>query len=831
MAASLLGAAWGAPAPVGPGSAGGALAHTPVGAEVRLEGWLEVELDGGSTLHLDGEVVPLILSGRAASEGRSGTAVSVVGRIVEGWHPRARRPVRVEALERWRAGGVEAPGVPPLARWWAASRIGIRDGLRARIRARFPDHAGLVAALLLADRSALPFEMRDAFTRAGTAHLLAISGFHVGVLAGWVLIGLAALRVPHGRRPMLAAAVVWSYVAVLGFPTSAVRAALLVTAASLGRARGRPVHPLGAWGLALAVVSVADPGALRGPGAQLSFAGSLGLILWARRWGEALGGARPTRLARRLDHLRHGVGLAVAASAAAQVATLPFVAWHFQRVPLVGLPASVLATPPIAVALPGILLTLLLDTLAPALAAAPALGVSGLLDGTATLIAWLADAGPAAWVGPSRVGAALAGGWLGGRLARRSRARAGTTGLRRAGAHRLRGVIVGAWVGVGLAPVVAGVAGPRGMVEIHLLDVGQGDAIAIRSPRGAWVLVDAGPGPADALLRQLARRGVSRLETVVLTHPDLDHVGGAAELLRSLRVERIVSPALLRGTEALRAVGTAAAGRGVPWAVLEGGERWELDGLEFAVLHAGAGGGAPNDHSVVLHLRYGDFDALLTGDVTSRVEDELPARLPPGVRVEVLKVAHHGSTTSTSEAFLDRLAPGTAVVSVGRRNRFGHPAPPVLRRFERRGIPLHRTDEDGAIRIRARRDGGYGVTSEYGAARSGERRSRGPTRRRRLSRGADRRILRGRPTDGGAPPDGSARGGYRRVQEPRDVDLRATHPLPLHPRAGTPPPRGVGGVHDHPPRRRARGQGDLPRGEPGGNRRHPRRRGQRECPR
>ena len=747
-AASVLGVVWalGTEAPGGP-------AHLRPGEPVALEGWLEVELDGGDLLHASGDVVPLhrppgsprsesrssdeprpsegLPGGRPGdtsavdgeAEWTSGRAVRVWGVVAEPWHPAARPSVRVDSMSRWRSSGVDAPGQPPLTRRWNHLRLAARDRIRDRIRSLFPERAGLVAALVLADRSALPRDLRERFTRAGTAHLLAISGFHVGVLAGWVYLFLGAARVPRARRPLAASAVVWGYVAVLGFPVSAVRAAVLVTAVSIGRLRGRPTHTLGAWGAALAFVALADPGGLGGAGAQLSFAGSLGLILWARPWGAWLGGPRLSPGASRRARWRRTIGVAVAASAAAQVATLGLVAWHFQRIPVAGLPASVLATPPIAVALPGILLSVIaaslpgLPAFVPKVAAA---GVDGLLASTIGVVDVLGRMGGEVYVGPTLLVApgigAIAGWVLGNSSTRRRMALSDTWRSRareRAG-RRARGAVVGAWVGLSVLPAAAGMVSRP--LDIHVLDVGQGDAIAIRSPRGRWTLVDAGPGGGDDLLRGLARLGVRRIETLVITHPDLDHVGGAAALVDAMDVGRIAGPGLLRGTEALEALALAAAERGVPWRVVSRGDRWEVDGLVFNVIHAGDPPAEPNDQSVVLHLDHGDFEAILTGDISSAVEDRLSSRLGPSARgrLELLKVAHHGSRTSSSAETLDALAPTAAVISVGRRNRFGHPAPSVLERFIARDIHVGRTDTDGSIRIRARVDGSFRITSDFG---------------------------------------------------------------------------------------------------------------------
>ncbi|MDT8342127.1 MAG: hypothetical protein RQ751_11500, partial [Longimicrobiales bacterium] len=174
----------------------------------------------------------------------------------------------------------------------------------------------------------------------------------------------------------------------------------------------------------------------------------------------------------------------------------------------------------------------------------------------------------------------------------------------------------------------------------------------------------------------------------------------------------------VRGTGAYQDVARAAEAAGVPWRVVRRGERWRLDGVEFLVLHPAAapGGGAatgtppePNDLSVVLLVRWGEFDALLTGDGSVEVEASYLPLLGP---VEVLKVGHHGSRTSTGDPLLERVRPQLSAISVGRANRFGHPAPEVLARLQRAGGRIVRTDRDGRITLRARRDGSFTVVTE-----------------------------------------------------------------------------------------------------------------------
>ncbi len=270
----------------------------------------------------------------------------------------------------------------------------------------------------------------------------------------------------------------------------------------------------------------------------------------------------------------------------------------------------------------------------------------------------------------------------------------------------------------------------RGTLQIVAIDVGQGDAIALRTPLGRWLLVDAGPrgfGGSDAgasrVIPYLHARGARRLEAVVLTHPDEDHAGGLGAVLRGISAGAVLGPGVSIG-QAGQMDGLAEARRaGVPWRRAAAGDEWTIDGVHFRVLHppgrAGPGEAhetpdpnAPNDWSVVLEVTWGDFSALLMGDADAKVEAAVLARRAPAAPpITLLKVGHHGSITSTAQAFVDAVRPEYALIPVGARNRYGHPDPQVLARLEGAGTRVYRTDRHGTVALIARRDGSVRVRS------------------------------------------------------------------------------------------------------------------------
>jgi competence protein ComEC len=283
-------------------------------------------------------------------------------------------------------------------------------------------------------------------------------------------------------------------------------------------------------------------------------------------------------------------------------------------------------------------------------------------------------------------------------------------------------IAVWAAVGAGVAPLVERRVG-AGTIEIVFLDVGQGDAVAIRSPAGRWILVDTGPrgrtydASARVVIPYLRRRGVARIEALVLTHPDLDHIGGAESVVQALEVGYVVDPFQATGKDAYVGALEAASRRGVPWIEARRDVSIRLDGMEVSVLFPDGptsmsySGTESNAQSIVLLVRYGEFEALLTGHAPVEVEKAILDDLPSDL--EVLKVGYHGSNTSTSPLLLARTSPELAVISVGARNRYGHPHADVVKRILESGARVLRTDLSGYIVIEARRSGLLEVRTEW----------------------------------------------------------------------------------------------------------------------
>jgi competence protein ComEC len=677
-----------------------------VGPRIRLR------LDA---IRADGSAVPCRLEiparmraarGEAAVDPGMLTVGSLVHARASWWRPPGarrtamRRPgvLMLEEVTRVSAGVSSRP---------AAERL--RAVARDRTEMLFGAQAPLAASVLLAQREGLDHEVRERFARAGLSHLLAISGLHVGLVCGILVLLGSLLRLGRRGSALLAAAGTVGYVLLLGAPHSAVRAALQLVLLLAGTMLQRPTRPEALIATAALVILALEPAALLGAGFQLSFAGVAGLLALRPPLLRLLQGPRASGV---LGRGRRWLADAVATSMAATLATAPVVAWHFGQVSPIGVVANLVGIPLLSLTLPALAMALAVGWAAPGVGtflAGP--GILGLaaLDRTAALAAAVPGASVAVHGSTAVVLAAAVG--------------VGHSVSRRLGQVRplIRGV---AWVGLTATLLVATtVRPPSGVVEIHVIDVGQGDAVAVRTPARRWLLVDAGLAGRghDAgerlVVPYLLRNGARRLEGLVLTHPHLDHMGGAAAVVTALRPRWVGDPGSPAASAPYLDLLNVVHGSGSPWMGLREGHRLMLDGLTVDFLHPaviGAVEADPNDLSVVMKISYGDFSALLTGDATAAVEARLLRQHASGLRVDVLKLGHHGSATSSTAEFLAATDAPVAVVSAGAGNRYGHPHRAVMERLEAREMDVLRTDQHGAVVIRADGRGGVDVRTERG---------------------------------------------------------------------------------------------------------------------
>jgi competence protein ComEC len=587
----------------------------------------------------------------------------------------------------------------------------IRRALLAGLLATVPEPEGaLGAGILLGARAGIAPEVADAFTAAGLTHVVAISGWNIAIVAA--VVGAATrplLRVGGGRvaAASVAAIAVTGYVLITGASPSVVRAALMAGALVLARLGGSPAHAISGLMLAALGMLVAAPQVLWDVGFQLSALATAGLIWFAAPLEK--------RLARWPALVREPVALTLAA----QLTTLPVILLNFERLSLVSPIANVVVVPLVPIVM----------------ACSAAAAVAGALDGAihlqlvGDLLVWACGgaawlylrlmilAGQAAAAVPLASVAVAAPAWLAvawyPALFLLHRRWAGQPDRRSDAATPRQGRTLGARWAAAATLAAIGVltlaSQPDGRLHLVMLDIGQGDAMIVRAPDGATMLVDGGPDP-DLAARRLGEVlpfWQRTLDIVLLTHPHEDHVAGLVPALERFRVGIVLDPGRDYGNPTYdRFLELSAAEPSASYRLARAGMTLRLGGVDLTVLYpSDADAGAPlpdgdiNNASVVLLVTQGSFRALLTGDAEAPVEASLLARgLVP--RVDLLKVGHHGSDSSSTPAFLAALQPRLALISVGAGNEYGHPHASTLEQLGAiDGLEIRRTDLDGTIDI------------------------------------------------------------------------------------------------------------------------------------
>ena len=567
----------------------------------------------------------------------------------------------------------------------------VRAGAARSIDRTFGDDAPLARALLIADQHQIPTEMRDRYASAGLIHMLSISGLHVAVIAAAMELLFQVARM--SRRVSLLGAFIATgvYVAVIGAPPPALRSAAMLGVSMASRLSQRPTSPWAAWAVG-AFVPLVQPRIAVDVGYQLSVLGMCALVAAGSLWRRHLAG--------RIDGWKGKLARELVTSIVACAVTAPLVAWVFGRVSLIAPLSNLIAAPVVTLAQPILFLALLISPL-DAVARFVAQAVHPLLFAFDT-IAWAAASAPGAAI---TVTTTLVTAILGAVAA---------IALIVACASRFpaRPAVVGlaALATMAITPALPSLT-PLGndRVELHVLDVGQGDAILLRTNGGHWILFDAGPAwrGGDAgrttVLPYILRRGGS-LDAFVLSHPHTDHVGGAASVLAAMRPHTYWDAAFAGGSDSYIASLAAARKLGVEWHRVHPGDSIRIDGVSVSFLAPDSawtvGLKDPNLASTIAVVRYGVVRFLLVGDAERAEEDWLLAQHRDELRAQVLKVGHHGSSTSSSDAFLDAVHPDVAVISVGAGNMYGHPSNDVLHALSRVGAEVLRTDEAGTVIVR-----------------------------------------------------------------------------------------------------------------------------------
>lgn len=579
--------------------------------------------------------------------------------------------------------------VPQKPQRAAAAHAGILERLRLRagraIDRDFGNDAPLARALLIADQSQLELRIRDEYAAAGIVHMLSISGLHVAIIAA--AMQLIFQVVGAGRRPALIGSVVLTgiYVVIIGAPAPAVRSALMLSAGAISKLLQRPSSQWAALAVG-AFVPLVNPRTVLDVGYQLSVLGMCALFAAGKLDGRVFG--------KRMKGLRRRIARDLLTSVVACVVTAPLVAWTFGRLSLIGPLSNLLAGPVVTLIQPMLFLALVLAPLPVA-----AQFVAGAAHPLLALFNSIASHSAAIPFASLNVATTIPAAILA--------AAAVVSGLIAASSpFPMRPAIAGAGALAALIWLPALPSAGKGLVELHVLDVGQGDAILLRTDRGRWILFDAGPAwqSGDAgrsvIDPYIQHRG-GTLESFVLSHPHTDHVGGAASVFRAMHPHDYWDAAFAGGSEAYISSLKTAEAEGIAWHRVHPGNDLTFDGVRIQFLAPDSAWTVslhdPNLASTIALISYGSVRFLLVGDAEKPEEDWLLSHARDDLHADILKVGHHGSSTSTSDAFLAAVHPRAALISVGAHNMYHHPSPDVVRALVLSGAEVLRTDESGTI--------------------------------------------------------------------------------------------------------------------------------------
>ena len=612
-------------------------------------------------------------------------------------------------------------GLKPLQ--WIYS---LRERLSASLARALPEPQGSLAqAILLGLRGNIPDSLYAAFSRTGTAHLLAISGLHISIVIAMLLsFGILVFGRQRSIYIWLTLALMWLYAVLAGMHPPIIRAAIMGSLFLMAEYLGRQRSAIIALAFAAAVMVGIQPHVLWSVSFQLSFLAMAGLILlypyfqaWGRKGVASLFGARE-RITAAGGMITDGFAITLAAI----VAVGPLVAYNFGVVSLVALPATFFSLP----ALPFIIVTAVLVAF-----------VGLLVSLVAQILGWLSwlflsylifvvqgfDALPHSSLEVTTISTWHVWGYyviLAGVIASLNHQKQLadffsrlTSGIKKIteGVPKPRHSFSVKWLILPLLVVAIlvwsmALTMPDDKLHVSFLDVGQGDAILIQTPNGQDILIDGGPDPQKINLELSKKLSFwdRTIDLIVCTQPHADHVTGLVEVLQRYKVRQVLEAEVSYNSSIYQEWCNVVEDKGIEYNIAWAGQEIDLgNGIKLEVLNPPEGlwAGTSEDvdnNGVVLRLSWGQVSFLFTADIRQEAEFELIGQRAD-LKSTVLKVAHHGSETSTTSQFLAAVDPEVAVISVGADNPFGHPASEVLGRLvDRLGEGnVCRTDEDGTV--------------------------------------------------------------------------------------------------------------------------------------
>ncbi len=600
----------------------------------------------------------------------------------------------------------------------------LRASLAQTLARALPEpQASLAQGIILGIRENIPPSVKNDFARTGTAHLLAISGLHLGIVAGIMLsLGIWLFGRRYYLYVWLAMATIWLYALLTGMHPPMVRGAIMATLFLTAELLGRQRSAITALTFAAAIMVGISPYILGDAAFQLSFLAMAGLVFLFPSF-RSLGRRAISKFIGEEGAIVAAAtfaGNSLSVTMAAIIAVWPVVAYYFGIISFAGPLATFLLLP----ALPAVILVG---------AASGVIGLIFLLAGQAigwlawlflsymlVIASWLASS-PLAFIEVDPIApvwlwlyyAGLTAAIILGRKLKVDWISKATAGFR-SGASRSANAVCRLpvkWVIPPLATMavlvsVIAASMPDDELSISFLDVGQGDAILIQQG-SQQVLIDGGPSP-QAISLELGRQMPfwdRTIELVILTHPDQDHLAGLIEVLKRYRVEKVLDPNLDSGTPLYEEWHRLVAEKKPEKITARAGQQIALAGATLTVLHPPEAllkdtNEDIDNNGAVLRLKAGNVSFLLAADIRREAELHLITRRA-ALKSTVLKVAHHGSDTSTSQEFLSAVDPQIAVISVGADNKFGHPSEEIMNRLDNKlgQTNVYRTDHHGTIQF------------------------------------------------------------------------------------------------------------------------------------
>lgn len=535
---------------------------------------------------------------------------------------------------------------------------------------------GMISKLLINSDEGLEPSVEELYYGLGIGHVLSISGLHIGILygIGWWILG--KIKIKYKYRMIGSLVFIWGYAFLIGFNISAVRACILLTVIYVARILWKEEDiPIG-MSIAALVLLINNPYQLFQVGFQLSFIayGSIFLI------GEGLRYCKLHGYRTRYYLLVGGGNILLS------IVITPILAWHFYEIPVVGVLLNYIAIPVFTLLIPISLLTIVVSYMTLQGASLVAVGISMLLRNITHIASFIEQLPFSTLV-------------------------TGKPSFLEVGIFYFTVAIgISCFIGWGYGKYIAyatlfllgiqvfSTLQKREYLDITHLYVGQGDSTVIITPTNHVVLIDGGgKGKEKTVERYIKYRGYDVIDYAVVSHGHDDHMGGVLGLMdEDITIKNVMMPSMGGDNEGEIALKGRCVTKRIPYKTLEGSETIQLGAVRLQFRVSQGMWDDVNDRSALSILSYGSYSQLFTGDMTKNVEEEIGHTLPP---VTVLKVAHHGSETSTTEKFLEHITPKYGMISCGIDNRYQHPHRSVIDRLERRGIIPLRTDQRGAIRI------------------------------------------------------------------------------------------------------------------------------------